>query len=411
MDVGIEAINAYGGNAFIEVRELFERRGLDMDRFKNLLMERKSVGLPCEDPVTFAVNAAKPIVDALSEKERNRIELVITSTESGLDFGKSLSTYIHDHLNLSRNVRLFEVKQACYGGTAAFQMAADFVMANGSPGAKALVIATDIARAAAKGTYGEPSQGVAAVAMLVGDQPHIMKLDHGASGYYGHEVMDTCRPLPELETGDPDLSILAYLECMEASFRAYADKVEGVDYATTFDLLAFHTPFAGMVKGAHRNAMRKFKNISGAAEIESDFQRRVSPSLRYCVEVGNVYSATLYLALCSLIDHVTLDRPSRVGLFSYGSGCASEFYSGVVMPDARQRLRAMRIGEKLTARKYLDMDRYDQIVDLNMEWIFGVQDKIVNHDTYRDIYESQFAGKGLLVLKEIKGFHRTYAWS
>lgn len=410
MEVGIEAINAYGGNAYIEIRELFERRGLDMERFENLMMQKKSVGLPCEDPVTFAVNAAKPIVDALSEKDRNRIELVITSTESGLDFGKSLSTYIHDYLNLSRNVRLFEVKQACYGGTAAFQMAANFVMAGASPGAKALVIATDIARAAAKGTYGEPSQGVAAVAMLVSDTPHIFKLDHGASGYYGYEVMDTCRPLPELETGDPDLSILAYLECVEATFRAYSEKVEGVDYAATFDLLAFHTPFAGMVKGAHRNAMRKF-NKAAAAEIEKDFQRRVAPSLRYCVEVGNVYSATLYLALCGLIDHASLDRPSRVGLFSYGSGCASEFYSGVVSPDSRRRLGAMRIAERLASRQYLDMDRYDRILDLNMEWMFGVQDKTVNHEPYRDLYEKQFAGKGLLVLKEVKGFHRNYEWS
>jgi polyketide biosynthesis 3-hydroxy-3-methylglutaryl-CoA synthase-like enzyme PksG len=410
MEVGIEAINVYGGQAFIDVRELFEKRGLDMGRFENLMMEKKSVGLPCEDPVTFAVNAAKPIVDALSDEDRGRIELVITSTESGLDFGKSLSTYIHDYLGLSRNVRLFEVKQACYGGTAAFQMAANFVAAGASPGAKALVIATDIARAAAKGTYGEPSQGVAAVAMLVSDTPHILKLDHGASGYYGYEVMDTCRPLPELETGDPDLSVLAYLECVEATFRNYCERVEGADYGCTFDYLAFHTPFAGMVKGAHRNAMRKFKKAP-AQEIDQDFQRRVAPSIRYCVEVGNVYSATLYLALCSLIDHAPLDRASRVGLFSYGSGCSSEFYSGVITPESRRRLAAMRIAENLAARRRLDIARYDRILDYNMEWIFGVQNKTVDHTPYRDIYDRQFAGRRLLVLKEVKGFHRTYEWS
>lgn len=410
MDVGIEALNAYTGRTFIDIRELFERRGLDMERFANLMIEKKSVSLPCEDPVTLAVNAAKPIVDALSDADRNRIELLITSTESGLDFGKSLSTYIHDYLNLSRHVRLFEVKQACYGGTAAFQMAANFIAAGGSPGAKALVVATDIARAAAKGTYGEPSQGIAAVAMLVSDAPHIFALDHGASGCYGYEVMDTCRPLPELETGDPDLSILAYLECVEATFRAYCEKVDGADYATTFDLLAYHTPFAGMVKGAHRNAMRKF-NKTPAAEIDRDFLRRVVPSLRYCVEVGNVYSATLYLALCGLIDHADFDRPSRVGLFSYGSGCASEFYSGVVTPESKRRLSAMRLGDRLATRRQLDMDRYDQILDLNMEWIFGVKDKVVNHDGYRDLYDEQFARQGLLVLKEVKGFHREYDWS
>lgn len=142
MNVGIEAINAYGGQATIDVRTLFAARKLDLSRFENLMMIRKSVGLPCEDSVTNAVNAAKPIIDRLNEVEKNQIELVITATESGLDFGKSLSTYIHDYLGLSRRCRLFEVKQACYGGTAALQMAASFVAANTSPGEKALVIAT-----------------------------------------------------------------------------------------------------------------------------------------------------------------------------------------------------------------------------------------------------------------------------
>src|SRR5204863_562178 len=115
-------------------------------RFENLLMKGKAVALPYEDPVTFGVNAAKPIVDAMSDEERNRIELLITCSESGIDFGKSMSTYIHDYLGLNRNCRLFEIKQACYSGTAGFQMAVNFILSQASPGAKALVIATDISR-------------------------------------------------------------------------------------------------------------------------------------------------------------------------------------------------------------------------------------------------------------------------
>ncbi|MFA7746563.1 3-hydroxy-3-methylglutaryl-ACP synthase, partial [Salinicoccus roseus] len=64
----------------------------------------------------------------------------------GIDFGKSLSTYIHDYLGLNRNCRLFELKQACYSGTAGLQMALNFILSQTSPGAKALVVATDISR-------------------------------------------------------------------------------------------------------------------------------------------------------------------------------------------------------------------------------------------------------------------------
>ena len=122
MEVGIESINAFCGQASLDIRMLFEARDLDLERFNNLMMVEKSVGLPCEDAVTNAVNAAKPIVDALSEEERSRIELIITATESGVDFGKSLSTYIHDYLGLGRKCRLFELKQASYGGTAGLQI-------------------------------------------------------------------------------------------------------------------------------------------------------------------------------------------------------------------------------------------------------------------------------------------------
>jgi len=109
MQVGIEAINVYGGPSYISIPTLFNARGLDMERMDNLMMEKKSVSLPCEDPVTYGVNAAKPIIDRLSTTARNHIEMVISCSESGLDFGKSLSTYMHDYLGLSRHCRLFEV--------------------------------------------------------------------------------------------------------------------------------------------------------------------------------------------------------------------------------------------------------------------------------------------------------------
>ncbi|MCP4138406.1 MAG: hydroxymethylglutaryl-CoA synthase family protein [bacterium] len=410
MNIGIEAMNFYGGPAYLDVKTLFTARGLDLDRFDNLMMEKKSVGLPCEDPVTYAVNAAKPILDKLTEEEKNSIELLITSSESGLDFGKSLSTYIHDYLGLSRNCRLFETKQACYAGTASLHMAVNFVAANVSPGAKALVIATDIARAAAKETYAEPSQAVGAAALLVSNNPKVMEIDLGAAGYYSYEVMDTYRPLPDIETGDPDLSLMSYLDCLENSYKAYAEKVEGAHFQDTFDYLAFHTPFAGMVKGAHRKMMRQQLRAK-ADHINNDFENRVGPSLPYCVSVGNVYSATLYLALCSLIDNAEFNNNQRVGLFSYGSGCSSEFYSGIIGPQSKTELREMKIKENLDNRYELTMEEYDSIIDLNMEWIFGIQDKEVNTSEFSKVYDHYFKGKDLLVLKQVDNFHREYAWS
>lgn len=410
MSVGIEAINVYAGRASLDVRMLFRERGLDMQRFSNLMMAEKSVNLPCEDPVTNAVNSARPLVDALTPAERDRIELVIVGTESGLDFAKPISTYIHEYLGLSRRCRSFEIKHACYGGTAAFQMAASFVAASAVPGVKALVIAAEAASVADRNSYWEPSQGAGAVSMLVSDQAEVLELDRGASGYYTYEVMDTLRPRPDLEAGDTDLSLLSYLECLQKSYELYRERVAGADILATFDFLVFHAPFAGMVKGAHRTLLRRHDGLRPDV-IERDFETRMAPSLAYCKRVGNMYSASLYVALCSLIDHVELDAPRRVGMFSYGSGCASEFYSGVVPPRAKESLRRQRIGGAIDRRRPLQMAEYELMSDLSVERMGGTKDQVFDPTPYRAVYDDCLAGQGLLVLDRITNFHRKYRWS
>jgi polyketide biosynthesis 3-hydroxy-3-methylglutaryl-CoA synthase-like enzyme PksG len=408
--VGIEAINPYVGRACVEVKDLFASRGLSMSRFDNLMMAQKSVNLPCEDAVSNAVNAAKPLVDALTPEQRASIELLIVATESGIDFGKPLSSYVHDLLELPGRCRSFEVKHACYGGTAALQAAAAIIAASPDPRALALVVATDAPSAAARGTYWEPSEGAGAVAMVVGRDPLVLELDPGASGFHTYEVMDTARPSTDAEIVDSDLSLLAYLRCLAESFAAYRDRVAGVDVLTSFDYLAFHTPFPGMVKGAHRVLLRSSGRL-GPAEIERDFSARVSCSLAYPSRVGNLFSAALYLALCSLIDHAGLDGARRAGLFSYGSGCASEFYSGVLPATAAPRLASAGIGAALAGRRSLTIAEYDQLTAAGPARGFGVRDARYDPAESEPVYTSHLAGRGLLVLDRIRGFHREYRWT
>src|SRR5215813_10773603 len=110
--IGIEALNVYCGLAYIPVRAIFEGRGLDLSRLGNLMMQKRSIAFPFEDPITNAVNAARPIIDGLDPEEKDRIEIVITSSESGIDYSKSITSYVHEYLGLSRNCRIIEVKQA-----------------------------------------------------------------------------------------------------------------------------------------------------------------------------------------------------------------------------------------------------------------------------------------------------------
>ncbi len=408
MALGIEAIRPYVGRMSLGAAELFAARQLEASRMGNLLMDRKSVNAPIEDPVTNAVNAAKPLIDALSQAERDMIELVIVGTESGLDFGKPISTYIAHYLGLSRRCRSFEVKHACYGGTAALQMALSFVQASPRP-VKALVIAADASSVAARNTYWEPSQGAGAVAMIVGQDARLLAVDFGANGYHSFEVMDTLRPRADLEAGDSDLSILSYMACLEASYDHYCQVVEGVDVNRSFDHLVLHTPFAGMVKSAHRRLLRKTAGMT-PGDIDADFGRRVEPSIRLCQSIGNIYSAALYLALCSLLEYGDIAGAQRVGLFSYGSGCASEFYSGVITADGARQFRALETTRAVAERWPLSMDEYEAISNLSLQRMAGVQDLRPDLGAYAHILRARYEGSGLLVLAGISNFHREYRW-
>jgi polyketide biosynthesis 3-hydroxy-3-methylglutaryl-CoA synthase-like enzyme PksG len=421
--VGIEALNVFAGTTFVNLERLAGCRGLDRRRFENLLMREKTVALPCEDPVTFAVNAAAPIILELSASERARIELLITCSESGVDFGKSISTYVHEYLQLSRTCRMFELKQACYSGTAGLQMACNFILSGTAVGAKALVIATDISRGMAvdgvggsdelhkvakQWSYAEPSTGAGAVALLVSASPHVFQLDIGASGYYGYEVMDTCRPVPDGEAGDADLSLLSYLDCCERSFAEYQKRVSNVSFGKSFQYLVFHTPFGGMVKGAHRNMMRKHGTLEPSS-IDLDFQQRVLPGLSYCQRVGNIMGGTIFVALASCIDNATFASPQRVGCFSYGSGCCSEFYSGIIRPDAQRLQRHRRVGDHLNGRRELTVEEYDEIQTAAGTAKFGTRNVTIDKHWASTARRSS-VDRPLLYLDEIREFHRGYKW-
>jgi polyketide biosynthesis 3-hydroxy-3-methylglutaryl-CoA synthase-like enzyme PksG len=343
--------------------------------------------------------------------------LLVTCSESGIDFGKSMSTYLHHYLGLDRNCRLFEVKQACYSGTAGMQIAAQFVLSRTSPGALALVVCTDLSHlvlpeggAAISGewAFAEPIAGAGGVAMLIGERPELFELDIGANGYYGYEVMDTCRPDVDLEAGDADLSLLSYLDCCEQSFLEYQRRVQGADYRSSFQYLSFHTPFGGMVKGAHRTMMRK---LGGAApaEIEADFHRRLAPSLAYCQRVGNIMGGTLFLALAGTIDTGDFPTPKRIGCFSYGSGCCAEFFSGVTTSDGQSRLRELRILEQLDRRYELSMEEYDHLLSGSAMVRFGTRSTKVDLSQYAAAMTGR-ENEGLLQLTGVRDFHREYRW-
>ncbi len=114
-----------------------------------------------KDIVTLGATAAS---EFLTDEDKKNIDMIIIGTESGIDQSKSASIFIHNLLGLSPFTRAIEVKEACYGGTAAIAIAKNHVASN--PESSVLVITSDLAKYGI-GATGESTQGAGSCAMLI----------------------------------------------------------------------------------------------------------------------------------------------------------------------------------------------------------------------------------------------------
>jgi hydroxymethylglutaryl-CoA synthase len=350
MDVGIDAISFYTSRYFLDLKSLAAARGVDPNKFYiGLGQERMSVPPPDEDIVTLAANAAAPLIE---QQGCDNLDTVMLATETGIDQSKAAGIYVHSLLDMPRNCRVVELKQACYSGTAALQMAN--AMIREKPDRRVLILASDIARYGL-GARGEPTQGCGAIAMLVCADPRILAIEP-RSGCYTEDVMDFWRPnYREEAVVDGHYSTKVYLAALLESWRDYAEQ-SGHGFGDV-DRYCYHLPFTRMAEKAHALLARESSDDPPAEDV---LKAQIFDSLRYNRVTGNSYAASLYEGLTSLLDTSQDDLAGcRVGLYSYGSGCVAEFLSGIVQPAYRKRLRAEPHRALLDNRKELTYEDYE----------------------------------------------------
>lgn len=357
MNAGIDRISFYTSRYYLPLEALAARRGVEYDKFRvGLGQERMGVPPPDEDVVTLAASAAEPLLQGI---DRERIELVLFATESGIDQSKAAGLFVHGLLGLSPQCRVVEIKEACYGGTAALQFAA--AMMERRPGKLALVLASDIARYEL-GSPGEPTQGCGAVAMLVGQNPRVLALDD-ASGLHAEDVMDFWRPNYRDEAlVDGKYSTRLYLGAAESAWQRYADQTGR--HLDDFSRCCYHLPFTNLARKAHERLLK----ASGTGAVpDGAVDAAVSESLGYNRLTGNTYTASLYEGLTCLLDTCPEDLGGRrIGLFSYGSGCMAEFFGGTVQPGYREWLLTAHHRNLLDARTELSVQEYEDIFNLKV---------------------------------------------
>jgi 3-hydroxy-3-methylglutaryl CoA synthase len=414
---GIDDLNLYASTLAVEAADIGAARGTDPRDLGRLKLLRRSLAPAFEDPVTLAVNAAEPLVEAAG---RDAFELLIVASESGVDYGKPLSSYVHRHLGLGERCRNVELKHACYAGTAALQLATSWVRAQAGASAaagaraagaspRALVCMTDMARRIF-GDPAEPAEGAGAVALAVAAEPRVLALEP-TSGYAAREVYDVTRPTPVLERANASLSLGAYLDLLEIASADYRRRIGGARLEEHFAAIAYHTPLVPLVEQAHRTLIELEDEDASADRVAASFDRLVRPSLGFCREIGNIYSGSLYAALAGrLVADPALAPGARVGLYSYGSGSCAEMFSGTVGREARALVASRRIGERLAARRLASVAEYERCV-LDTERSLTAADFTPDRDAPAGLFEASYRGRGLLVLEGVRDYYRSYVRS
>lgn len=369
-------------------------------------------------------------------------------TETLLDKSKSVKSVLMQLFQPSGNTNIegVDTVNACYGGTNALFNAINWVESSAWDGRDAIVCAGDIALY--KKGNARPTGGAGCVAMLIGpDAP--LAFEPGKRGSYMQHAYDFYKPdlTSEYPTVDGHYSVKCYTEAVDACYNAYnareesmqhlglangvAPKVEGSTLLDRFDHVLFHSPTCKLVAKSYARLLyndyladplnpvfesvpKELQSLKYEASLsdktvektfmalsKKKFQARVQPGVQVPTMCGNMYCASIYGSLCSLLSNVTSEQllGKRLGFFSYGSGLASSFFSVKVVGDVSGMVKNLDLQARLDARRTVAPEVYDEVCGPQFE---------SNHlllliPKFRCVYcERRHICKRTLCLKEIQ---------
>jgi hydroxymethylglutaryl-CoA synthase len=348
--VGIHDLSIATTRYALTHETLAAQNGVDVAKYHDGIGQR-SMSVPAvdEDIVTMAAGAAAPII---ARHGTHGIRTVLFATESSVDQAKAGGVHVHALLGLPSAVRIVELKQACYAGTAALQFAIGLV--HRDPAQRVLVIASDVSKYDL-GSPGEATQGAAAVAMLVSADPALVRVEN-PSGVFTSDVMDFWRPnyrSTALVKGRDSIS--AYLRAVEGAWTDYAK--QGGRKINDFHAFCYHQPFTKMAFKAHRHLLE----FCGYEADDEGIGRALRHTTEYNAAIGNSYTVSMYLGLAALLDNADDLSDQAIGFFSYGSGSVAEFFGGTVVPAYRVHLRSARHRDAISRRVPVDYAKYREM--------------------------------------------------
>jgi hydroxymethylglutaryl-CoA synthase len=410
LPIGIDDMAAYLPSLYLDIRDLAEARGIQYEKLANGLGLLK-MAFPDvhEDAATMAAEAIAELMEknGLGPEQIGRVYL---GTESALDGAKPTATYavemVQHRLGGSfRRCDVVDMTFACIGATDALENCLDWVA--GDEERMAIVVASDFAKYDSNSS-GEYTQGAGAVAVLVKWNPRLLVIPR-VFGVAMVSVHDFYKPrreqFSETPVFDGPFSNQCYQDRMTEALEHFRERSGAAEPALSdrWERMIFHLPYSFHAKRiyveqfineqkaagtwasiAERNGITEpeivalqtpfstdkswlafVKAASQTPEYQLFVKNKLEKAQRASSEVGNLYTASIFMALMSTLEADAVENSKiegkKLGFAAYGSGSKSKVFEGIVQPGWQTVAANFSLSEKLDDRVAIDYATYENL--------------------------------------------------
>lgn len=425
MPVGIDDLAIYVPKLYLDYRDFAEARGIDPQKLEyGIGIKRMAMVDTNQDSACMAANACLKLMQKnnLAPEDIGRLYV---ATESSIDESKAMNSFVVGMLELIygegslEHAGGIECKFACVSGSYALYDNANWIRAEENNRKAAIVVVSDIAKYDV-GSTGEYTQGAGAVAMLIKEDPRLLAFDAKVTSTTIKNEYDFYRPCGrETPLVNGTYSNLLYLIQVRKAFDSYKEKAirtglirinDGESITDHIDFFTVHLPYRRMGEKALAYLLRHewrtlprwelvIKEIGFREPVPRDprgtiesilldtvfmkadeqfrksfmqtsyynevYEKKLSSSLEASGIIGNLYTASMYMGLRSLLEYENKKNHNiggkRIGFGSYGSGSSAMVFSGVIQEAYKEIVKDMNLEEEIGFRTKLTMDEYQSL--------------------------------------------------
>ncbi|CAH6722292.1 hydroxymethylglutaryl-CoA synthase [[Candida] jaroonii] len=398
-NVGIKGIEIYIPSEYVNQSDLEKFDGIPEGKYTIGLGQTNMAFVnDREDIYSMCLTSVSKLIKNynIDTKKIGRLEV---GTETLLDKSKSVKSVLMQLFEGNNDIEGIDTVNACYGGTSAVINAVNWIESSSWDGRDAIVASGDIA-IYSKGAA-RPTGGAGSVALLIGpDAPIVFDSTRGS---FMEHAYDFYKPdfTSEYPVVDGHFSLSCYVKALDNCYKNYSKKITKDDKTvglSHFDYNAFHVPTCKLVtKSYARLLYNDYLSNPESFEIDEETKKsidsltyeqslvdrnlekvflgltkeskktKLDPSLKVATNTGNMYTASCWSSLSSLLYFVGSDalQNKRLGIFSYGSGLASTLLSVVVKGDISHITKNLDIENKLgEGRTKRTPEQYVEAIEL-----------------------------------------------